>query len=119
MDLVSRYIELFFSESPDLDEIRRLLADDFWFRGPLMSSDSADDYIQQLQSMGIGGLRAENILRATGETNQIVILYDLVTPRVTIPTTEWFWLGQDNISGIRLLNDPRALLASFQTTPNE
>lgn len=115
-NVVSEYLEIFFSETPDLKALRNLLADKFWFAGPLLSAHSADDYIAQLRAQNLGGLQAQSIMYAEHD-NGVAVLYELITPIGKMPTSEWFWLRDSQILGIRLLNDPRPFLAAF-SNPN-
>lgn len=110
--LVKTYLDIFFSQPPDLTAMRALLTDDFWFSGPLLTANSADDYIAQLRAMNLGGLQAKSMTFAQHEDG-VAVLYEMLTPAGQIPTTEWFWIRESRIAGIKLLNDPRPLLAAF------
>ncbi len=107
--IVREYFTTFFGAEPDLHALRELLTDDFCFKGPLLESTSADEYIGQLKGLGIGGLKAHNLIFATHD-DRVAVLYELVMPFGTISTTEWFWIRGGKISRIELLNDPRPLI---------
>lgn len=51
-DIIKSYFETFFSGMVQPASVRTWLTDDFHFRGPLMSANSADEYVQQLQTFG-------------------------------------------------------------------
>ncbi len=55
IDIVRGYFETFFAGRARHSEVRSLLTDDFRFRGPLMSANSADEYVAQLTSLGDEG----------------------------------------------------------------
>ena len=115
MSVVDAYLAEFFADQPTLSEIRRLLTDDFWFRGPLLNADSAQDYVDALRQLGVGGLKATDIQITQGGSDLVAVLYNLVTPSTVVPTSEWFWLRENKIRGIRLSNDPRPILSSFSS----
>ena len=93
---VKMYLDIFFSNEPDLRTLRTLLTDDFCFQGPLMQAQSVEDYIYQLEAVGWSGLIAETIRFVTHDQG-VAVLCDLVTPGGKVPTSEWFWLQDQTI----------------------
>lgn len=111
-DLVKNYMELFFSENTNYEEIRKLLCDGFAFSGPLLNASNADQYIETLKAMGSVNMKI-NINSIISHLNEVAVLYDFVTPFGNHPTVEWFWIDNNKISAIKLLNDPRPFLEIF------
>ncbi len=110
--IVRKYFEIFFSSKVNFDELRNLLKEDFSFIGPLMEASSADEYVEKLKAIGVGDLKA-NIIGLFANDKEAAVLYELITPIGNHPTVEWFWIRNNKISAIRLLNDPRPFLSSF------
>jgi hypothetical protein len=50
--IIETYFKTFFNGKAKHSRVRKFLTDDFVFRDPLMSANSADEYIGQLVSMG-------------------------------------------------------------------
>jgi hypothetical protein len=46
------YFKRFFSGKARYSDVRELLADDFHSRDPLMSADSAEEYVNQVKAFG-------------------------------------------------------------------
>ncbi len=42
------------------------------------------------------------------------VLYDMITPFGEYPAVEWFWISEDKIAAIKLLNDPRPFTKYFK-----
>ena len=110
--VVRSYLELFFGGAVDLKKIHSMLHDNFTFNGPLMSANSADDFINQLSAMGDFNLQAE-IHQILCDGDQVVALYDFVTPAGKVPAAEWYLIEKDVIKSMRLFCDPRPFLEAF------
>ncbi len=110
--LIQKYIALFFSEEPNLDAIQSMLCANFRFNGPLLKANTASEYIEQLEKIGTGNLKA-NVISILVNGDEGAVLYELITPFGKQITVEWFLFEEDRISSIRLLNDPRPFLAFF------
>lgn len=112
--LVSDYLELFFSPKHDLQAIRKLLSDSFTFCGPLLQANSANEYIKKIQGVASGGLSMKNAELISG-SDQVAILYDMISPLGEVRTVEWFKIKDGKIHSLELLNDPRVFIEAFQS----
>ena len=114
-ETVERYLDTFFAERFDLAAVRDLLHDDFEYEGPLMKASGADDFIAQLQTFGGGtpqAMRAKN-RRLLVEGDTVAALYDFfIGTDKTMTFSEWYWVRGDKLERIKLVYDPRPLLAS-------
>ena len=110
--IVCEYLNLFFSSEIDFDAIRKLLLDSFTFSGPLLKANSADEYITLLKSIGSGNL-SMNLDKILSDSEQVAVLYDMITPHGTVRTVEWFTVKDNKIGSIELLNDPRLFAEAF------
>ncbi len=110
--LVRTYLNLFFSNTPDFDAIRELLWDSFTFNGPLLKAGSADEYIALLKEVGAGSMSAkiDNIISSS---DQVAVLYDMITPLGKVRMVEWFTVKDNKIYSIELLNDPGLFIEAF------
>jgi ketosteroid isomerase-like protein len=107
---IAGYFEKFFSGRARHSEVRDLLTDDFTFRGPLMSADSADDYVAQLQSLGDELEMHVRVRRLVASNDVVAALVDFEGPGGTIPYAQWFTMRDGKISGLEVVYDPRPFL---------
>ncbi len=115
---IQKYMDLFFSENPNLDAIRSMLCANFRFNGPLLEANTASEYIEQLEKIGTGNLKA-NVISILTNGDEGAVLYELVTPLGKQITVEWFLFEEDRICSIQLLNDPRPFLTFFHGEAQE
>ncbi len=105
--IVERYLDAFFGEKIDYQTIRSLLTDDFRFQGPLMSANSADEFIQKLKGFGENiGIQAD-IQMVLDNNNTVVARFDFIIPSGMVPATEWYIVKDNRISDMHLICDPR------------
>ena len=109
--VVQAYLAAFFEGGPDIPAMEALLTDDFSFHGPLMSADSAEEFIGELNAMEqpLSDLHAE-IHHVIADGDTVAALYDFVTPMGKMPFAEWYWVRDGKISAIKLHYDPRPML---------
>jgi len=108
--IVRAYFEKFFSGVARHSEVRSLLTDDFSFCDPLMSADSAEDYVHQL--MGLGDdleLHAE-VRHLIGDGNEVAALVDFQGPSGPITYAQWFTMREGKIAKLEVVYDPRSFL---------
>jgi hypothetical protein len=104
---VERYLGAFFGKQIDYQTIRELLADDFDFQGPLMSANSADEFIQKLKGYGENvGMQAD-IHLILDNNDTVVARYDFILPSGRVPATEWYIVKDKQIKEMHLICDPR------------
>jgi ketosteroid isomerase-like protein len=108
--IVRKYLEEFFSGKTQHSKVREWLTDDFTLRDPLMSADSADDYVRQLTAFGDEmDLRAE-LREIVGEGNRVAALVDFQTPAGPVRYAQWFEFRDGKIAGLEVFYDPRPFL---------
>lgn len=110
IEIIKSYFEKFFSGPARHSEVRDLLTEDFQFRDPLMSAESADDYVSQLVKLGDEmDLHAHvREIVAGGET--VAALVDFEGPTGTVTYAQWFKIRNGKIAGLQVLYDPRPFL---------
>ncbi len=111
--VVNNYIRKFFSEKgADLEAIRPMLADEFRFWGPLMTAESADDFIAQLRKMAPIKLAIKQLdLLVDGD--RAVLVFEFNMPDGPVAAAEWYRVRDGKIVEMKLHNDPRPFLALF------
>jgi ketosteroid isomerase-like protein len=112
VDTVRAYFEKFFSGVARHSEVRSLLTDDFSLRDPLMSADSAEDYIQQLMALGDELELHAEVRHLIGDGNEVAALVDFRSPAGPITYAHWFTMREGKIAKIEVVYDPRAFLGS-------
>ena len=108
-DVVDRYFTAL--KRKDFATMRALLHDDVTFKGPLGTTDGADDYIGTLEQVTANMTGVERrALFADGE--DVCQVYDLVlsAPAVTLPVAQWLKVRENRIATVRLFFDPRPLV---------
>jgi hypothetical protein len=109
--IAQRYFDAFFSGGPDLDAVGALLTDDFRFSGPLMSADSAEDFIAKLRGMGGEHAMRAELREAIAEGERVVLLYDFLGPGGSkLPFFEAYRIRGEKICEIELSYDPRPMI---------
>lgn len=109
-EIVRDYLERFFSGKARHSEVRGMLTDDFIFRDPMMSADSADDYIGQLKKLG-DELELHARARAiVGDGDTVAALVDFQGPAGPMAYSMWFTLKDGRFARLETLYDPRPFL---------
>ena len=102
--LVERYHDAW--KQHDFDTARSLLRDDLSFQGPIDTFDRADDYIdalKRLQPM----VEAVETERVFADGDDVVVLFELITPRARAPVAEWYRVLGDKIAAVKVYFDAR------------
>ena len=110
VDIVRGYFEKFFSGVARHSDVRSLLTDDFSFRDPLMSADSAEDYVQQLIALGDELELHAEVRHLIGDGNEVAALVDLQGPSGPTTYAQWFTMREGRIAELEVVYDPRAFL---------
>lgn len=106
MDLALQYMEIFFS-GENIGEMVHLFSDDFKFRGPFYSFDSAEDYVGSLQSDPPEGIEYE-IIHSFENDSSACLIYQFMKPGISTPITQVFEIDSGKISKILLIFDTGA-----------
>lgn len=110
VEIVRSYFEKFFSGVARHSEVRSLLTDDFSFRDPLMSADSADDYVRQLTALGDEMELRVAVRRLIGDGDEVAALVDFQGPSGPMTYAQWFTMREGKIAKLEVVYDPRAFL---------
>jgi ketosteroid isomerase-like protein len=102
--LVERYHDAWARK--DFESARALLHDDLAFSGPIDTFDNADDYVGALQRLSpmVTGI---DVKKVVSEGDDVVVLFDLLTPMGPAPVAEWYRVRGDKIGGVQVYFDAR------------
>ena len=100
---VQRYFDVFFV-SHDFDSLTEIFHDDLQFRGPLVSFDSAADYIAGLKHDPPVDCRYEKRFECDGEEG-INVIYRFLKPGLSVEMSQLFQFRNNKISRILLIFD--------------
>ncbi len=103
MELALQYMEIFFS-GEDVGELIHLFSDDFTFRGPFYSFDSANDYVNSLKSDPPKGFEY-TIIHSFENDSSACLIYQFQKPGICIPMAQVFEIDRGKISKILLVFD--------------
>lgn len=106
LKLALNYMDIFFS-GKNLDRLRLLLADEFFFVGPLYRYNSADDYIKALQSDPPREFEYK-LIGSFGGDDSICLIFHFKKPGVSTPMAKVFEIKDKEISDILLIFDTGA-----------
>jgi ketosteroid isomerase-like protein len=110
VEIVRDYFRRFFAGRARHSDVRGLLTDDFVLRDPLMSAESADEYVDQLKALGDEmELRAE-VRHVVAEGDVVAALVDFAGPAGPLPYAQWFTLRDGKIARLEVVYDPRPFL---------
>lgn len=109
-DLIESYFDTFFQGPARHADVRNWLSDDFVFSGPLMSAESADEYVQQLTAMGDEMELYADIRKMVSEGDMVAVLVDFKSPAGVIPYAQWFQIRAGKITHLEVIYDPRPFL---------
>ncbi|MBE9525194.1 MAG: nuclear transport factor 2 family protein [Chloroflexi bacterium] len=111
IEIITRYFETFFSGTAQHTTVRSWLSDDFHFRGPFMSADSADQYVQQLGSFGDEIEMFAEVRNIVAGQDMVAALVDFRGPSGNITFAQWFTMREGKIARLEVVYDPRSFLA--------
>lgn len=110
VEIVRNYLKTFFSGKIRHSAVRDWLTDDFTFRDPLMSADSATDYVRQLQAFGDEMELQAKARQIVGTGDTVAALVDFAGPSGTMTYAQWFTLRDGKIARLEVIYDPRPFL---------
>ena len=110
VDIVREYLERFFSGKARHSEVRDMLTDDFTLRDPLMSAESADDYVAQLKELGDAMELYATARAIVGDDDTVAALVDFRGPAGPMTYSMWFKLRNGKLARIESIYDPRPFL---------
>ena len=110
-EIVQSYLDQFFSGRAKHSEVRELLTDDFTFRDPLMSADSADDYTNQMKQLGDEMELYSTAREIVGNGNTVAALVEFQGPAGAMTYSMWFTLRDGKFSRIESVYDPRPFMS--------
>lgn len=101
-------------------DLRRLVADDITFIGPLMHIRGAAEYLALNEKLLPAHVETR-MLRQFSDGNQVCSIYELVmsTPaggRLTIPMADWIQVSGGRVVEQRIYYDPRQFATAFGMT---
>lgn len=111
IEVIRRYFEKFFSGKARHSEVREFLTDDFSLRNPLMSADSADEYVEQLRSFGDELEMHADVRHLIADGDLLAAHVDFQGPTGIITYAEWFTMRDGKIAHLEVVYDPRPYLA--------
>lgn len=91
----------------NVEALNDLLADEFSFKGPFYEFDSADAYIQSLQSDPPQGFEYE-IIQSFETEACACLVYQFSKPGVSVPMAQIFDISDGKISKILLIFDTQS-----------
>ena len=109
-DTVRGYFKKFFAGKARHSEVRALLTDDFTFVDPMMSANSADEYIQRLKGFGDELEMHVDVREVVGDGDVVAALVDFHGPAGVMAYSQWFTFRNGKISGLKVIYDPRPFL---------
>jgi hypothetical protein len=111
-DIIRQYFETFFSGPARHSAVRDWLTDDFTFRDPLMSADSADEYVQQVTAYGDEMDMQVEVRQIINQGDIVAALVTFQSPAGPITYAQWFTLRAGKIARLEVVYDPRPFLKS-------
>lgn len=100
-------------QAGDADTLRRILADDVTFRGPLGTADGVEECLRGLQGMGRILERVE-VQHVFVDGADVLTWFDLhTTVAPPAPTANWSRVENGLITRIRVAFDARAIAAAL------
>ena len=106
LELAQKYMDIVFT-SGDFNQLRHILSDDLQFRGPLFNFDTADEYINSMQSAPPKDFEYE-VIRAYENNSSACLVYKFSKPGISTTMTQVFETDNDKIKSILLVFDTSA-----------
>jgi hypothetical protein len=97
--LVERYHEAW--KQHDFETARSLLRDDLSFQGPIDTFERADDCIDALKRLQpmVEDVNTEKVI---SDADDVVVLFELITPQGRAPVAEWYRVEGDTIAAVKV-----------------
>ncbi|MBD3225581.1 MAG: hypothetical protein GF313_12705 [Caldithrix sp.] len=109
-EIIQTYFVRFFSGKARHTQVREFLTDDFTFRGPLMSANNADEYIDRLSQMGDELEIYADVCNIVAEGHAVAALVDFHGPVGNMRYAQWFTMRDGKIAELEVIYDPRPFL---------
>lgn len=109
-ELIQSYFETFFQGPAVHSQVRSWLTEDFKFRDPLMSADSAQEYVDQLTAMGDEMALYADVKQLVSEGDVVAARVDFQSPAGVVAYAQWFTLRDGKIARLEVIYDPRSFL---------
>ena len=93
-------------EAGDFDAARGHLADDLRFEGPIDRFERADDYVAALKGL-YGQVKGVRNLATLVDGDEVAVFSTFEFPMVNAPVAEWYTVGGDRITHLRVYFDAR------------
>jgi ketosteroid isomerase-like protein len=106
-EFIRVYFKRFFSGKARHSDVRNLLTDDFQFFDPLLSANSADEYVNRLKSFGDELDMHVDVKEIIGEGDIVAALVDFHGPSGKMAYAQWFTFRGGKIAALRVIYDPR------------
>ena len=110
INFIRDYFITFFNGKAQHSQVRSWLTDDFKLRDPMMSADSADEYVQQLQKLGNELEMYADIKQIAASGDIIAALVEFQGPHGPMLYSQWFTLRDGKIANLQVIYDPRPFL---------
>jgi hypothetical protein len=94
----------------DFNAARGFVSDDMTFEGVLGTREGKDSYFYDMERMKL----KYEVKKIFSDHNDVCVLYDLSISGVTVFTCGWYHLTGDKIDSLRVVFDPRPILATRQ-----
>ncbi len=108
LELALKYMEIVFDDK-NVGALRPLLDRDCRFKGPFYEFDTAEGYIQSLESDPPEGFEY-TILRAFESESAACLIYQFSKPGISVPMAQVFEMSEGKISKILLIFDTRTFI---------
>ncbi len=106
METVNAFYEAFGRK--DLKKLREVLAPDFTFKGPLMSFNNPDTFVQTMASLPFEATVEDSRFVVDGNRVAHAYLWKMTAPaKADIPMSEFFEISGKQISSIQLFYDSK------------
>jgi len=105
-DVVDQYFTAL--RTKDFTAMRGLLHEDVIFKGPLGTTNGADEYIESLKRV-TATMKSVQRQALFGEGEDVCQIYDLTltAPAATLPVAQWLKVRDGRIASVRLFFDAR------------
>ncbi|MBD3383724.1 hypothetical protein GF407_02255 [candidate division KSB1 bacterium] len=109
-EIIQTYFKTFFNGRAKHSTVREFLTDDFVFTDPLMTANSADEYIDQLVSMGDEFELYATVRKLVAGGDVVAALVEFSGPDGPMTYSQWFTLRDGKIARLEVVYDPRPFL---------
>lgn len=105
LDLAHRYMDIFYSGT-DIQELKKILAEDLIFEGSFYKFKSAEDYTNSLKKDPPEGMKYE-IIKSFEDENSACLIYLFSKEGISVPMAQVFEVKEGKISKITIIFDTK------------